>query len=59
VPGPDGKGIPPGMYKITVEQFDPFPTTGKLGGQFNERNSKIEREVTGSDHFDIDLDKPS
>ncbi len=57
VPGPDGKGIPPGKYRITVEQFDPFPTTDKLGGKFNERNSKIEREVTGNDHFDLDLDK--
>jgi hypothetical protein len=57
VKGDDGKGIPPGKYRIAVYQYDPMPTD-KLNGQFSEKTSHIEREVTGSQEIDLDVGKP-
>ena len=59
VRGKDGHGLPPGKYKITVRQLDPAPNTDKLGGRFNLKNSRIEREVTdGEDEIVIDVSRP-
>lgn len=58
VPGPDGHGIPPGKYRISVEQFDPYPTTDLLMGKFKGPKSPIVRDVSGSGSLDIDLSKP-
>lgn len=58
VPGKDGFGLPPGKYKIAVFQYDPHPTD-KLGGKFNEKNTKIVRPVEDGKDIEIDLSKPS
>jgi hypothetical protein len=58
VKGNDGKGIPPGKYRIAVYQYEPMPTD-KLQGKFGEKNSRIEREVTGGEEIDIDVGKPA
>jgi hypothetical protein len=57
VPGPSGKGLPPGKYRVIVRQWDPYPQTDKLGGKFDETNSKISYDITGSTTLDIDLAK--
>ena len=51
------KGVPPGKYRIAVQQFDPYPTTDKLDGKFAPGKTTIVREVNGST-LDIDLAKP-
>jgi hypothetical protein len=56
-PGRDGRGLPPGKYLIAVRQWDPFPTTDKLGGRFDEKRSKIVRELDGREIV-IDVSKP-
>lgn len=55
--GREGQGIPPGKYKITVGQFDPYPDVDKLNGQFNLKNSKIIRQVSG-EPLEIDVSRP-
>jgi hypothetical protein len=32
--GADGKGIPPGKYKVQVQAMDPYPQKDLLGGKF-------------------------
>ena len=54
VKGNDNNGIPPGKYRITVEQYDPMPTD-VLKGAFGETRSPIIREVKGSESINIDL----
>jgi hypothetical protein len=58
VMGPDGKGLPPGKYRVAVFQFDPYPQD-KLKGAFNEKKSRIVRDVSGATELNIDLDKPN
>jgi len=50
--------VPPGKYKIGVEQFDPNPFTEKLNGKMRPENSKIVRDIDGKAPLTIDLDKP-
>jgi len=51
-------GIVPGTYVITVKQWDPFPQVDRLKGRFNERNSKIVREISETSELVIDLSNP-
>lgn len=53
VHGSNGKGIPPGKYKIAVRQWDEFPTKDVLQGKCDEKNSKIIREVKGGEDIII------
>lgn len=53
--GRDGRGIPPGKYRIAVYHYDP---DDKLGGRFDKDHSPIVREVTGNEDLVIDLAKP-
>jgi len=59
---PDGsftiEDVPPGKYRVAVEQFDPTPMVDKLGGAFSPAKTKIVREVDGKAPLDIDLSKP-
>jgi hypothetical protein len=56
--GLEGKGIPPGKYRITIHE-GPFGMPDQLKEKFNKENSKIEREVKpGGGDLVIDLDKP-
>jgi hypothetical protein len=66
--GPDGSftiesadGKPPaaGKYRVGVHQWEPYPTTDKLGGAFDEKKSPITVEITDPPKdLAIDLDKP-
>ena len=58
IPGLLGNGLPPGKYRIAVQQWDPFPKTDKLGGKFSKQSTKIVREVTGKEEVLIDVSKP-
>ncbi len=56
--GKNGKGLPPGKYKITVEHLR--KKRDLLGGKFNSDNSPFVREVTDSTtELLVDLDKPN
>jgi hypothetical protein len=55
--GFENKGLMPGKYRISVQQFDPYPTTDKLEGKFAQGKSPIIRDVNGG-RLDIDLAKP-
>jgi hypothetical protein len=50
--------VPPGKYKIGVEQFDPNPQTDKFNGAFRAGDSKIIRDIDGKAPLTIDLAKP-
>jgi hypothetical protein len=53
--GREGKGVPPGKYRVEVMQYDPYPTD-VLRGRFSKENSPIEVEVTGEkEPLQIDL----
>ncbi len=64
ITGADGKGIPPGKYRVAVSagafvggpggpsSKDPFE------GKFGKDNSPIIREIDGKSEIIIDLDKP-
>jgi hypothetical protein len=58
VRGRDGRGLPPGKYRITVRQLDPAPDNDKLGGRFNLKNSKIVRDVSPDQEIEIDVSRP-
>jgi hypothetical protein len=47
--------VPPGKYKIAVEQFDPNPMTDKLQGKFAADKTKIVKEVNGQAPLEVDL----
>jgi hypothetical protein len=50
--------VPPGRYKIGIEQLDPTPQDDKLRGQYAYANAKYKREVDGKAPIVIDLAKP-
>jgi hypothetical protein len=64
VPGPKGKGIRPGRYKITIIA-DYSISGGKdkessdyFGGKFSQEKTQIIREVNGGEEIAIELAKP-
>jgi hypothetical protein len=58
VVGKEGKGIPPGKYRISVEAPDPYPDgPDLLRGKFAPDKTPIVREV-GAEELVIDLDQP-
>ncbi len=55
VPGPDGKGLRPGSYKVAIAVV--AGGSDLLRGRYNESNSTIIRTVgETSENFEIDLD---
>jgi hypothetical protein len=73
VPGTDGRGIPPGKYRVAVvqklrrEALEKSKVPGKprvdretdlLKNQFSAEQSPIVRELTSSCELAIDLDRP-
>jgi hypothetical protein len=50
--------VPPGKYKIGIEQFDPNPQIDKLNGAFRAGDSKIICDVDGKTPLHFDLAKP-
>jgi hypothetical protein len=74
VPGREGRGIPPGKYRVTVylrQREAPANAPSRpggakfdrdkdlLGGRFDATKSPIVREITDSTALTIDLDKPT
>ncbi|MDB5338578.1 MAG: hypothetical protein JWN70_4197 [Planctomycetaceae bacterium] len=55
VPGTDGKGIVAGKYKIAVRQWEDFPNKDVLAGKFDEKNTKIVKDVTSDEDILIDV----
>jgi len=51
--------VPPGKYKIGVEQWDPNPQIDKLNGAFRPGDSKVIRDIDGKAPLTIDLAKPN
>jgi hypothetical protein len=54
VPGKEGKGIPPGKYRVAVRQLDPYPTKDKLKDKFSPEKTPIVRDVA-SREVNIDI----
>jgi len=52
------RDIPPGKYKVGVQQLDPDPTNDKLNGAFRAETGKMIREIDGKAPLNIDLAKP-
>jgi hypothetical protein len=50
-------GIPPGSYRVSIQQMDPPPTHDLLGFSLSIKDSPIEREVTKNGEV-IDIDIP-
>jgi hypothetical protein len=50
--------VPPGKYKVGVEQFDPNPQTEKLNHAFTADKGKFIRDIDGKEPLVIDLAKP-
>ena len=48
-------GIEPGEYLITIQQWDPYPQRDRLKGKFDEKNSKVIRNITEDTVMDIDV----
>ncbi len=55
VHGTDSKGIAAGKYKIAVRQWEEFPNKDVLQGKFDEKNTKIIKDVTGAEAIVIDV----
>jgi hypothetical protein len=51
-------GIKPGKHRIVIKHIDPNTDADVLKGKFNERNSKINRDLKDGDDIVIDLAKP-
>jgi len=56
VTGKDGKGLPPGKYRVDLEHLKKKKDLFK--GAFAGKKSPIIREVRGSDEIVIDLNNP-
>lgn len=58
--GRAGGGIPPGKYRIVIDQMviDPPPEVERMNQRFRADTSKIVREVTGDSAISIDLAIP-
>ena len=51
--------VPPGKYKIGIEQWDPTPQVDKLSGAFRPGDSKVISDIDGKTPLAIDLAKPN
>ena len=50
--------VPPGKYKVGIEQLDPTPQQDKLQGAHSVNSTKIIREIDGKSPLVIDLARP-
>lgn len=60
VPGRQGKGIPPGKYRIGFMQMSVQPTElmNQLNEEFSPANTQILRDIQSDEPLRIDLGKP-
>ena len=47
--------IPPGDYRVVVQQLDPYPNVDKLKGKFTQAKTPIKKTVVGGETVDIEL----
>ena len=61
VPGKSEQGIPPGKYRISVQQFvaDPTAQINEMNARFSPEKSAIVRDVADETPIIIDLAKPT
>jgi len=53
-------GIPPGEYRVVIEQWDPYPQVDKLNGKFSLDRSPIVKTVSHDvDYVEIDISDPT
>ncbi|RCS40595.1 hypothetical protein DTL42_24810 [Bremerella cremea] len=55
---PDGSyelTVPPGDYKVAIQQLDPYPNVDKLKGKFSQKKTPIKKKLEGGETFDIEL----
>lgn len=57
VNGSDEEGISPGLYRIVVRHWDPYPDVDRLDGAFSEARSPIKIEITGDGGLRLELDE--
>jgi hypothetical protein len=50
--------VPPGKFRVGIQQFDPTPQTDKLNWAYAPESSKIVRDIDGKEPLLIDLAKP-
>jgi hypothetical protein len=50
--------VPPGKYRVAIQQFDPTPQTDKLNWVYAPDSTKIIREIDGKAPLTVDLAKP-
>lgn len=47
--------LPPGDYRVVVQQLDPYPKVDKLKGMFTQTKTPIKKTVVGGETVDIEL----
>jgi hypothetical protein len=57
-PGSKSQGIPRGKYRVVVKHIDPLTDKDRLNGKYNEKNSKVTRDIGDGQEIVIDLAKP-
>ena len=57
--GPEGKGIPPGKYKVSINRMsiNSSPAIERMNEKFSEASTPITVEVKGAEPVEIDLAK--
>jgi hypothetical protein len=54
-----GDPLPPGKYRVAINQWEPYPRKNTLEGKFDAKNTPIVVEITNPPKdIDIDIDKP-
>jgi hypothetical protein len=51
--------LSPGKHRIVIKHMDPHTDSDLLKGKFNERNSKINRDIKAGDNITIDISSAS
>lgn len=46
---------PPGEYRVSVKQLDPYPNVDKLKGKFSQQKTPIKKTLAGTETVDIEL----
>jgi hypothetical protein len=50
-----GDGIDSGEYRISIEQWDPYPNVDRLKGKFNAKNSPIVHTFNENEQLELDI----
>jgi len=55
--GPEGRGVPPGKYKVHLKAMDPYPTKDLLNNKFGDPNTTPLSVDIGSSTLVVDVGK--